>query len=458
MATPNFNEEPKVNFCITLRTVNTAADRRKMRSVIAEDSEWTLAEVPLLTTLCLQHIVKNFEEKPILDELTGGHKSYVFERLSPSLPLTVSANLISDESYWRRRVEARWGPADVTAYGDSWKRMFFERHLEGVVELFIPDVTDIRTVLELVPLCRNYVTRLKVSQLLPPIKDPSRFDEDDASDCASDVGSDGPSMDHFDFGILLDKLVNLEELHVTYGVKGCGMNFEWNLFEFTFRDCECLAKALKSCKSLKVFRLRRSKVDDDKCCILVSHLLDHPSLLELDLSHNHIGERGARAVGKLLNRSKLQKLTAYNNRIRGPGAQALAHALARNTTLTSLNLRLNRIADEGGQAVAQALMKNKTLTELHLEGNEMTEPTAVAMSQALVQNSTLKTLNLANNRLGVKSVTGQHVGRGLALSWDGSSKWFLHLSGSHSLISRMVGRFWKKGCPTTAVWWSVIFG
>lgn len=149
-------------------------------------------------------------------------------------------------------MEARWGPADVTAYGDSWKRMFFERHLEGIVELFIPDVTDIRTVLELVPLCRNYVTRLKVSQLLPPIKDPSRFDEDDASDCASDVGSDGPSMDHFDFGILLDKLVNLEELHVTYGVKGCGMNFEWNLFEFTFRDCECLAKALKSCKSLKV--------------------------------------------------------------------------------------------------------------------------------------------------------------------------------------------------------------
>lgn len=174
------------------------------------------------------------------------------ERLSSRVPLSVSANVITDDRYWRRCVEARWTPADVTAYGSSWKRMFFERHLEGVIELFIPDVTDIRTVLDAVPLCRDYVKRLRISQLLPPIKEPSGLDDDDPSDCASDVSSDGLSVDHFDFTVLLDKLVNLEELHVVYGVKGCGMNFEWNLFEFTFRDCDCLAKALKSCKTLKV--------------------------------------------------------------------------------------------------------------------------------------------------------------------------------------------------------------
>lgn len=130
--------------------------------------------------------------------------------------------------------------------------MFFERHLENIIEFFIPDATDTKTVLDVVPLCRNYVKRLKVSQLLPPIRESPRFDEDDRSDCASDTGSEGPSMDHFDFRNLLDKLPNLEELNVVYGVKGCGMNFEWNLFEFTFRDCEFLAKALHSCKTLQV--------------------------------------------------------------------------------------------------------------------------------------------------------------------------------------------------------------
>ncbi|XP_051952219.1 dynein regulatory complex subunit 5 [Xyrauchen texanus] len=370
-----------------------------MRSIIAEDSEWSLAEVPLLTTLCLQHIVTHFKENPILDELIPRHKAFVLRSLPPSLPLTVTANLISDEDYWKRCYLGRWGLGDVSTYGNSWKRMFFERYLESLIELFIPDVTDTKTVLNVVPLCRNYLKRLNISQLLPPIKEPPRFDE--GSDSASDVGSEGPSMDHFDFGILLDKLTNLEEFHVAYGVKGCGMNFEWNLFEFTFRDCESLAKALKSCKTLKVFKIHRSKVDNDKCCILVRHLLDHPSLLELDFSHNHITDRGAQAISKLLNHGQLKRLTVYNNRIRGAGAQALAHALARNSTLMFLNLRLNLIGDEGGQALAQALMKNNTLVDLHLGGNKMTEPAAMALSQALVENSTLKTLNLSNNRLGV---------------------------------------------------------
>lgn len=54
---------------LPVRSVNAAADRRKMRSIIAEDSEWTLAGVPLLTTLCLQQIVKNFEGKLSRDDV-----------------------------------------------------------------------------------------------------------------------------------------------------------------------------------------------------------------------------------------------------------------------------------------------------------------------------------------------------------------------------------------------------
>ncbi|KAK1796199.1 hypothetical protein P4O66_009278, partial [Electrophorus voltai] len=382
-------------------TFNSAADPRKMRRIIAEDPEWSLAVVPLLANLCLQNIVKNFKEKPIFDELLPGHKAFVLEKLSTSLSLSVTANLISDEAYWKRCCESRWGLSDVSEYGHSWKRMLFERHLENIIELFIPDVTDPKSVLDVVPQCRNYVRRLKISQLLPPIREPPKFEEDDSSDSASDMGHEGPSMDHFDFSILLDKLTNLEELQLVYGVKGCGMNFEWNLFEFTFRDCESLAKALKSCKSLKVLRIQQSKVDDDKCRVLVSSLLDHPSLLELDLSHNLIGDRGARAIGKLLGRSHLKRLAIYNNQIRGPGAQALSHALSKNPSLVALNLRLNRLADEGGQAVAQALLKNQNLVSLHLGANEMTEPTATAMANALVHNSTLRNLSLACNRLGV---------------------------------------------------------
>ncbi|KAJ7988019.1 hypothetical protein DPEC_G00319290 [Dallia pectoralis] len=380
---------------------NMAADPGKMRRIIAEDPEWSLAIVPLLSSICLQNIVRNFEERPILHELLPSHRDYVLERLSTSLPLQVTSNLISEDGYWKRCCQQRWELCDISAYGHSWKRMFFERHLENIIELFIPDVTDTRTVLDMVPLCRDYVTRLNISQLLPPIKEPQEAEEEDSSDSASDLSMQGPSMDHFDFSLLLEKLSRLEELHVVYRVKGCGMNFEWNLFEFTICDCELLAKALKSCKTLRVLRIHQSKVDDEKCRLLVNSLLDHPSLRDLNLSHNLIGDRGARAIGKLLNRSKLESLTAHDNNIGGPGAQAIAHGLTNNTSLLSLDLRLNRLGDEGGQVIAQALLTNGTLERLHLGGNEMTEPTAIMLSQVLVQNKTLKSINLACNRLGL---------------------------------------------------------
>lgn len=159
--------------------------------------------------------------------------------------------------------------------------------------------------------------------------------------------------------------------------------------------------------ALQVLRLHRSNMEDEECRMLVNHLLDHPSLLELDLSHNLIGDRGARAIGKLLNRSCLETLNMYNNQISGRGAQALAHALSKNTSLVSLNLRLNQLGDEGGQAIAHALLKNQTLVNLHLGGNEMTEPTASAFSQVLVQNKMLRSLNLSCNKLGTVSSVHQ---------------------------------------------------
>lgn len=56
------------------------------------------------------------------------------------------------------------------------------------------------------------------------------------------------------------------------------MNFQWNLFEFTSTDCQLLAKALKATPTLKIFRLREAKVNNDRARILIAHLLDHPSM------------------------------------------------------------------------------------------------------------------------------------------------------------------------------------
>nr|XP_013026480.2 dynein regulatory complex subunit 5 isoform X2 [Anser cygnoides]XP_047936086.1 dynein regulatory complex subunit 5 isoform X2 [Anser cygnoides]XP_047936087.1 dynein regulatory complex subunit 5 isoform X2 [Anser cygnoides] len=379
---------------------------------IIEDPEWSLAAVPRLTELCLQHIVHNFTQNPILDRLLPQHQRKVLDRLPTGLPLAVTANLVSDKDYWKRCCTERWQVCDISSYGGSWKRMFFERHLENILKSFVPNTTDPNQVLELIPLCKDYVRKLEVDQFLPPLKVDPKEEADDISDSGSDLGFGEVPMHHYDLGALVTALPYLEELHLTYGVKDCGMNFEWNLFKFTYQDCCNLADAVKKCHKLKVFKLTRSNVDDDKTRLLVRSLLDHPSLVELNLSHNLIGDTGTQAVGKLINRSRLETLDLCNNKIHHAGAQALAQALAQNCTLTSLNLRLNYLEDEGGEAMGRALLANTTLKSIHLGSNMLSEPSAVLFSQVLAQNATLTCINLSCNHIGPDG--GKQLLEGLA--------------------------------------------
>ena len=76
--------------------------------------------------------------------------------------------------------------------------------------------------------------------------------------------------------------------------------------------------------------------------VMIKHMLNHPNLEELDLSFNKIGDKGARAVGKLINNSKITRLNLLDNQIGHQGMAAIAHALKKPTALKHLNLRLNR--------------------------------------------------------------------------------------------------------------------
>ena len=109
----------------------------------------------------------------------------------------------------------------------------------------------------------KYIVRMDIRQLLPPIREPSN-DDDNMSDAGSDVGEVIENDSHFDFNEIFAMLPSIQEFSVVYGVTGCLLNFEWNLFLFTTTDCLNLSKCVQQCKQLKKFSLQRSKVDDDK--------------------------------------------------------------------------------------------------------------------------------------------------------------------------------------------------
>ena len=59
---------------------------------------------------------------------------------------SISSELISDEGYWERCCRKHWSLCDVSCYGKVWKRMFFERHAEELVERFVPEKSDLKEV------------------------------------------------------------------------------------------------------------------------------------------------------------------------------------------------------------------------------------------------------------------------------------------------------------------------
>lgn len=192
------------------------------------------------------------KDNPILKQLPPEHQQKVLSHLPHDLPLAVTANLIDDENYWHRCCIKRWSVCHVAKHGGSWKRMFFERHLENLLKLFIPGTTDPNVILDLLPLCRNYVRRIQVDQFLPPVRLPTPPQADEQSDSGSEGEGSEPEKDHYQLESLVAGLKHLEELDLVYGVKDCGMNFGWNLFLFTFRDCHSLAATIKACHTLKV--------------------------------------------------------------------------------------------------------------------------------------------------------------------------------------------------------------
>lgn len=381
---------------------NPASDFRNLRRIIAEDQEWSLATVPTLDYSCITHIVDNFEaNSAILNSLSSDHQAKVLEKLPMTLPLKVTALLIKDEGYWKRCCENRWKVCNVKSYGSSWKRMYFERNLEHIIEEFVPEKTDPIELNETLELSSDFVIKLDVRQFLPPVNDKDK--NIDFLENSSDTGSEVErECDHFNMAPVLEKLRHLRELHLTYSVQDCGMNFEWNMFYFTKKDCQRLCEAVKACHTLNVLHLHRSKLSDENVRLIVNCLMEHPNIEELDFSHNLIGDRGSKAICKLITtHDKIKILNLCNNMLRIVGGQALAHALVKTNVLKSLNLRLNRIGDEGGLNICKALTKNTSLKELNMAANDVGALTADALAQVFLINKTLTTIDLSCNNIGM---------------------------------------------------------
>ena len=227
--------------------------------------------VPALKDLCVKVVAENFVLQPSFGSLDKENKAKVVDLLSLELPLELVGPVIEEEVYWKRRSQARWSNLELSAHGDAWKQLYFEKNLANTLEDFDPVNMDLEELKRLLAFSSPWVYNLNVKQL--------------------------PS--HMDLQVLLSPslLSNLFFLKLTYGRHNVGMDYEHSLFGMKLSDCVSLARALEWTETLTYLNLSSNLLDDDRVKMIASGIAENKSISHLDLSHNKIADRGGQGSG-----------------------------------------------------------------------------------------------------------------------------------------------------------------
>ena len=143
------------------------------------------------------------------------------------------------------------------------------------------------------------------------------------------------------------------------------------------------------------------------------------SVKTLNLSDNHPGDKGAKALAEMLGgngaessgtvNTTLEHVNLSNCSIGPVGAQHLAQALCVNTSVKTLKLSINPVCDEGAKALAEMLggngaessgTVNTTLEHVDLSWCRIGPVGAQHLAQALCVNTSVKTLKFLEQMTG----------------------------------------------------------
>ncbi|EKG01462.1 hypothetical protein TCSYLVIO_007538 [Trypanosoma cruzi] len=143
------------------------------------------------------------------------------------------------------------------------------------------------------------------------------------------------------------------------------------------------------------------RVTDDEVVALSETCARLPLVAELHLEYNEVSSRGATALADAMRNGfrSLQYLDVSHNAIDAEGANALAAAATTHEALSTLLLRSNPIGGACGPFMEKLLQSDdrgnsSLLATLDLENTEQDMKSLVHIARGLARNSTLTTLNL----------------------------------------------------------------
>ncbi|XP_039187175.1 ribonuclease inhibitor-like isoform X2 [Crotalus tigris] len=168
--------------------------------------------------------------------------------------------------------------------------------------------------------------------------------------------------------------------------------------------CQALVKGSSNLQSLQ---LESCEITRASCDDLSTFLSSTPSLTELCIGDNNIGDAGLAVLcqGVQNPNSKLEKLWLWECNISAAGCEELAKIIGTKETLKEMSLLGNPVTNEGVELLCQGLKNPKTkLQSLWLRDCGLTAACCKSISSALSVNSVLKELQLGGNSIGDEGV------------------------------------------------------
>ncbi len=168
---------------------------------------------------------------------------------------------------------------------------------------------------------------------------------------------------------------------------------------------QTLAYSLESNTIITTLNFSKNHICEKGLTYFARIIAKNITITNLDLSLNNNGfisskKSGLDDFGLSLQINKtLSILNLSYNSLRKAGTEKIIRGLKNNSSIKELNLSVNIIGDEGAECIKDLLSTNKTITKLDISGNAFTDTGISKIAEGLAKNETLNTLDLSLNRI-----------------------------------------------------------
>ncbi|CAM9880866.1 unnamed protein product [Ectocarpus sp. 4 AP-2014] len=321
--------------------------------------------------------------------------------LSTDLDPKVGALYVFDENYWKRRCVEKlgWQNCQIAEHGLTWKQLFFEAHVSTQLETFDAQKETFDHLLEFLASCQEYVFTLRIRQLLahPDMRAVCEVLQNlTMLDVTYSVNSIGMKYERMLFGMKISDANCLAK-----AIQGtqtmASLVLQGNLIDDDLM--RMLMTGLIRNSTITYLDVSHNKITNHGARLLSKLLGENSVLTTLNLADNQIHAEGGRYIGRALRgNTSLVTLNLRLNRLTDEGGRMLIEGLHDNPTLACLNLSANSIAREACSSLSMVLRKpGKVLATLDLSCNELQDDDIRLLCVALERNSSLTSIDLRMN-------------------------------------------------------------